>query len=70
MQYLVVIEEGPSGFGAYAPDLPGCVAVGQSRAEVRQLIHEAIQFHLDGLKEDGLAIPRPHSSSEFVEASV
>jgi len=70
MQYPVVIEEGPSSFGAYVPDLPGCIAVGQSRAEVRQLIHEAIQLHLDGLKEDGLAIPKPHSFGEFVEASV
>jgi predicted RNase H-like HicB family nuclease len=70
MQYLVVIEKGPSSFGAYVPDLPGCVAVGESRAEVTRLIHEAIQFHLEGTKEDGLPIPEPHSYSELVEASV
>ena len=53
MQYLVVIEQGPSSFGAYVPDLPGCVAVGESRAEVTQLIHEAIEFHVEGMKEGG-----------------
>ena len=67
MQYLVVIEEGPSSYGAYVPDLPGCVAVGESRNEVTQLIHEAIEFHLEGMKEDGIAIPVPHSSSALVE---
>ena len=67
MKYLVVIEEGESGFGAYVPDLPGCIAAAASREEVTQLIHEAIQFHLDGLAEDGLPIPLPHSSSEVVE---
>ena len=70
MQYLVVIEQGSSSFGAYVPDLPGCVAVGDSRAEVARLIHEAIEFHLEGMKEDGLPIPEPHSSSELVEISI
>ena len=67
MQYLVVIEQGPSSFGAYAPDLPGCVAVGETRAEVKKLIHEAIEFHVEGMREDGLPIPEPHSSGELVE---
>jgi predicted RNase H-like HicB family nuclease len=67
MRYLVVIEQGPSSFGAYVPDLPGCVAVADTRAEVTKLIHEAIEFHLEGLKEDGLPIPEPHSFSEFIE---
>jgi len=67
MQYLVVIERGTSSFGAYAPDLPGCVAVGEMRAEVTDLIHEAIEFHLEGMKEDGVPIPEPHSTSELVE---
>ena len=67
MQYLVVIEQGPSSFGAYVPDLPGCVAVGESRDEVSRLIQEAIEFHLEGLREDGLAIPQPHSSAELVD---
>ncbi len=70
MQFLVVIEQGPSSFGAYVPDLPGCVAVGKSRAEVAQLIHEAIEFHLEGMKEDGLAVPKPHSFGELVEVRV
>ena len=67
MQYLVVIEKGASGFGAYVPDLPGCVAAGKTRAQVSVLIHEAIEFHLEGLKEDGLPIPEPHSTGELVE---
>ncbi|MEO6074536.1 MAG: type II toxin-antitoxin system HicB family antitoxin [Burkholderiales bacterium] len=67
MQYLVVIEKGPLSFGAYVPDLPGCVAVGQTRTEVAQLIHEAIEFHLEGMKEDGMPIPEPHSTGELVE---
>lgn len=67
MQYLVVIEKGASSFGAYVPDLPGCVAVGESRAEVTKLIHEAIEFHVEGMKADGLPIPEPHSSCEIVE---
>jgi predicted RNase H-like HicB family nuclease len=67
MRYLVVIEQGPTSFGAYVPDLPGCVAAGNTRDEVTQLIHEAIEFHLEGLKADGQAIPQPHSSGEIVE---
>jgi predicted RNase H-like HicB family nuclease len=67
MQYLVIIEEGPTSFGAYVPDLPGCVAVGTSRPEVTRLIHEAIAFHVEGLKEGGLPLPPPHSSSELIE---
>lgn len=63
MQYLVVIERGPSSYGAYVPDLPGCVAVGQTREEVETLIHEAIEFHLEGMREDGQPIPEPSSSA-------
>lgn len=66
MQYLVVIERGPSSYGAYVPDLPGCVAVGQTREEVETLIHEAIEFHIDGLREDGQPIPEPSSSAQLV----
>ena len=69
MQFFVVIEQGPLNFGAYVPDLPGCVAVGETRAEVAQLIHEAIEFHLEGMKEDGVPIPQPHSSGELVEVN-
>ena len=67
MNYLVVVEEGANSFGAYVPDLPGCIAAGETRAEVLILIREAIAFHLEGMKEDGLSIPRPASSSEVVE---
>ena len=67
MRYLVVVEEGLTSFGAYVPDLPGCVAAGETREEVLALIHEAIEFHLEGLKEDGQPIPSPSSSSELVE---
>ena len=67
MQYLVVLEEGPESFGAYVPDLPGCVAAGESREEALTLIREAIEFHIQGLKQDGQPIPPPSSSSEVVE---
>ncbi|CUS04624.2 putative integron gene cassette protein [Candidatus Promineifilum breve] len=65
-EYMVVIEQGVDGFGAYVPDLPGCVAVGDTREEVLTLIQEAITFHLELLREDGLPIPQPHSESEYV----
>ena len=67
MRYMVVIEQGQESFGAYVPDLPGCIAVGDTRQEVMTLIQEAIEFHLEGLKNDGAPVPQPHSSSEFVE---
>ena len=67
MQYAVVIERGESSFGAYVPDLPGCVAVGESEVEVRQLIREAIEFHLEGMREDGEAVPEPSAHVEYVE---
>ena len=69
MKYLVVVEQGPSSFGAYVPDLPGCIAVGATREEASTLIHEAIEFHLDGLRADGQAIPEPSSTSEVVEVN-
>lgn len=69
MQYMVVIEHGPSSWGAYVPDLPGCVAAGETRSEVVRLIHEAIEFHLEGLEEEGQPIPQAHSTSEVVEVA-
>jgi len=56
MRYRVVIEEGSSSFGAYVPDLPGCIAVGETKQEVLQLIREAIEFHLEGSKGNGVAV--------------
>lgn len=67
MRYMVVIEQGETSFGAYVPDLPGCIAVGETEDEVKQLIHEAIEFHLEDLAETGANIPRPLSKSEYVE---
>lgn len=67
MKYAVVIEQGETSFGAYVPDLPGCVAVGETEEEVRRLIVEAIAFHLEGLREDGLEVPVPHSRVDYVD---
>jgi predicted RNase H-like HicB family nuclease len=69
MRYLVVVEQGPSSFGAYVPDLPGCVAAGGTRDEVLTLIREAIEFHIEGLKEDGQPVPPPSSTSEVVDVA-
>ena len=69
MDYLVVIEHGPSSFGAYVPDLPGCVAVGETRQEVEILIREAIAFHIEGLREDGQPLPEPSSTSQVVSVN-
>ena len=66
MQYLVVIEQGSSSFGAYVPDLPGCIAAGETREEVASLIHEAIEFHIEGLKAQGQPVPQPQSRSVLV----
>lgn len=67
MQYLVIVEKGPTSYGAYVPDLPGCIATGESRDEVLQLIREAIEFHIEGLREDGQPVPEPSSVSAVVD---
>ena len=67
MRYMVVVERGETSWGAHVPDLPGCVAVGETREEVLQLIRAAIEFHIDGLKEDGLPVSTPSSEGAFVE---
>lgn len=69
MRYAVVIEKGENGYGAYVPDLPGCVAAADTKKEIKKLIHEAIEFHIEGLKEDGEPIPQPISSVEFIEVA-
>lgn len=69
MQYLVIIEKGPTSYGAYVPDLPGCVAVADTRTEVTRLIHEAMEFHIEGLLDDGQAVPQPASQAELVEVA-
>lgn len=67
MKYTVVIEQGDISFGAFVPDLPGCIAAGKTREEVLDLIKEAIEFHIEGLAEDGLAIPMPHCDFTTIE---
>jgi predicted RNase H-like HicB family nuclease len=67
MQYLVIVEKSDNGFGAYVPDLPGCVAAAETREKVVTLIQEAIEFHLEGLKNSGEAIPMPKSQGELVD---
>ena len=69
MRYAVVIEKGEESYGAYVPDLPGCVAAGETLDEVKALIQEAIEFHIEGLKESGETIPEPSSSIEFIEVA-
>ena len=59
MRYLVVVEKGPNSYGAYVPDLPGCVVAGETRDEVLGLIREAIEFHIEGLRENGQPVPPP-----------
>ncbi len=67
MKYLVVVEQGKNGWGVHVPDLPGCIAAGQTREEALQLIREAIAFHVEGLQQAGEAIPGPSSEGEIVE---
>ena len=69
MKYAVVFEEAGANFAAYVPDLPGCVATGRTRAEVERHIREAIALHLDGMRTDGLPIPRPSCWTDMVEAA-
>ncbi|MEW5888381.1 MAG: type II toxin-antitoxin system HicB family antitoxin [Pseudomonadota bacterium] len=69
MRYAIVIEKAEGNYSAYVPDLPGCVATGSSIGEVEEQIREAIEFHLEGLREDGLAIPQPSSQVEYIEVA-
>ncbi len=69
MRYAIVIEVAGSNFSAYVPDLPGCVATGATPEDTEQAIREAIEFHLDGLREDGAPNPQPSSRVEYVEVA-
>lgn len=69
MRYAVVLEKSANGYGAYVPDMPGCVAVGKTIDETMKLIKEAIKIHIDGLQEDGEQIPAPTTVCEYVEAT-
>ena len=66
MEYLVVIEKSETGYGAYVPDLPGCVALGDSRREVVRLIRAGIRLHLDALREAGESVPQPQASGQMI----
>jgi predicted RNase H-like HicB family nuclease len=67
MRYAIVIERAQNNYSAYVPDLPGCVATGETIEETEQLIREAIELHLTGLRDDGLPIPQPSSRVEYIE---
>ena len=69
-RFLVVIEKANSNYSAYAPDLPGCVATGKTVEEAEDQMHEAIQLHIEGLREDGLPVPPPQAHSEYMAISV
>ena len=68
-RFLIVIEETATGFSAYSPDLPGCIATGATHEMVEHNMREAIAFHLDGLQEDGHPVPRPSSYSTYIEVA-
>lgn len=67
MKYAVVIEKAENNYSAYVPDLPGCIAVGDTFEEVEQMIREAIEFHMEGIEEEGLPIPKPTTFVQYVE---
>lgn len=69
MKYMVVVEQSETGYGAYVPDLPGCIAAAKTREEVTALIQEAIEFHIEGLRESGQDVPPPQSDSILVDVS-
>ena len=70
MKYVVVIEKGESNFSAYVPDLPGCVAAGDTVEEVEALIRGAMEMHIAGLREDGIAVPPPNSLSREIDVEM
>lgn len=66
-KFLIVIEETATGFSAYSPDLPGCVSTGRTQEEVERKMREAIEFHLEGMRLEGLPAPEPHATSSYVD---
>jgi predicted RNase H-like HicB family nuclease len=67
MRFLIVVEQTATGYSAYSPDLPGCIATGGTREEVEKEMAEAIEFHLDGLREEGSPVPIPRTYSTYLE---
>jgi predicted RNase H-like HicB family nuclease len=68
MKYLIIIEKTRRSYSAFSPDLPGCIATGETRSEVEERMRDAIRMHLDGMREDGLPIPEPSTTAEYIEA--
>ena len=68
-RYLIIIEQTSTGYSAYSPDLPGCVATGRTREEVEREMHDAVEFHIDGLRLAGEAIPSPRSQASYCEVA-
>ena len=66
-QYLIVIEQTENGYSTYSPDLPGCVSTGKTREDAERNMREAIELHIDGLREEGYAVPDPQASSSYIE---
>ena len=67
MEYLIVVEKTESGFSAYSPDVPGCVSTGRTEEETQTNMSEAMAFHIDGLKQEGLPLPQPSTKSAYVK---
>jgi predicted RNase H-like HicB family nuclease len=69
MKYLVIIEETKTGYSAFSPDLPGCIATGPDKEEVEGNMRDAIAFHIEGMRQEGLPVPQPHTFSTYLEVS-
>jgi len=69
-RYLIIVEETPSGYSAYSPDVPGCVAAAATRSEVEREMHDAIEFHIEGLRAAGEKVPKPRSQAAYCEVAI
>ena len=69
MKIMIIVEQTQTGYSAYAPDVPGCIATGESRAEVERTMQEALEFHLEALREDGIVVTEPESYATIVEVA-
>ena len=67
MKYLIVIEETKTGYSAFSPDLPGCIATGSSKEEIKKNMRDAIAFHVEGMHQEDLEVPQPHSFSAYLQ---
>jgi predicted RNase H-like HicB family nuclease len=68
-KYLIIVEETETGYSAYSPDVPGCASTGQTKEEVERNIQEAIQFHLEGLRDEGYPLPEPSTYSSYIDVA-